>query len=154
MRLVIGYASSPILPGLLYAWLAWEGVFTPMIYIVMLAAYLLAILLLLPAHLFIFKIKKYNIYISSCTCFVLLFLIFLFFYIAMGSNYSNLEVGDKVLVDEGGITSAGYFRAVQAALIVGLHGVMGAVIFSIFVRGVHAFDFAYARPLESRPVHD
>lgn len=141
-RSIGGFVFSPLFPSVLYAWFSWRDAFFPMVYFVIFVAYLLALIVLLPVYLVIIRKHLFNVYSSSFLSFAVLFVLFSLFFMAMGTGYTSLTAGSKVLVDEGSMTAAGYARAFYGAFIVGLYGMLGGFIFSIFIRGRKLFKLS------------
>ena len=109
----------------------------------MFVAYLLALIVLLPIYLVVFRKRLFNLYSSSFLSFIALFVIFALFFIAMGTGYNSLTAGSEALVENGSMTVAGYERALHGAFVVGLFGMLGGFVFSIFVRGRKLFSFSF-----------
>jgi len=142
-RAVIGYIFAPVLPSVLYAWISWGDAFSPMLYIVIISAYALAITLLLPVHVIIFRRGIYSFYVSGSVSFAVLFVIFSVFFLVSGSGYENLISRGEVLAKDGNLTLIGYRRALAGAFVIALHGIFGCLLFSAFVRGRRLFSSSY-----------
>lgn len=140
LRNIVGFVFSPIVPSVLYAWHSWGEAFFPMVYFVIFVAYLLTFFVMLPLYLVVMRNHFFNVYSSSLLSFGVLFSIFLVFYIAVASGYNSLTVGGEVLVEGGRITAEGYLRSLMGAFVVGLFGMLGGIIFAIFVRGRKIFS--------------
>lgn len=142
-RTMIGYVLSPILPSVLYTRLSWGDAFFPMIYIVLLSAYTLAFVFLLPAHVVIFRREIYNLYVSGTVSFAVLLVTFSVFFLLSGSGYENLISHGEVLVKDGNLSLDGYRRVLAGAFVIALHGIFGCLLFSAFVRGRKLFSSSY-----------
>lgn len=114
-----------------------------MIFVVIFTAYLLSVIFLLPAYLVMFHKKIFNVYSSSLISFFIIFLTFCTFFLISGADYNSLTAGAEVLVEEGVMTAAGYARASYSAFLIGLFGMLGGFIFSIFVRGRKVFRLSF-----------
>jgi len=143
IRTIIGFICAPLLPSVLYTWLSWGEAFFPVIFVVMFVAYLLALIVLLPIYLIIFRKRLFNLYSSSFLSFIALFVVFALFFISMGAGYNSLTSGSEALVKNGSMTVAGYERALHGAFIIGLFGMLGGLVFSIFVRGRKLFSVSF-----------
>jgi len=114
-----------------------------MLYIVIISAYALAITLLLPVHVIIFRRGIYSFYVSGSVSFAVLFVIFSVFFLVSGSGYENLISRGEVLAKDGNLTLIGYRRVLAGAFVIALHGIFGCLLFSAFVRGRKLFSSSY-----------
>lgn len=114
-----------------------------MIYLVIFMAYTLSLFIFLPVYLALFYRHRFNLYSSSFLSFAVLFLIFAIFFLVSGSGYTSLTSGTEKLVEAGSMTMAGYFRALYSAFLIGLFGMLGGFIFSVFVRGRAVFRLSF-----------
>jgi len=140
VRSVLGFSISPILPIIIYTWYSWGEAFFPMIYIVTFVAYLLTVIVLLPAYLVVLRKGFFNVYSSSALSFSILFVLFYLFFVSMGSGSNAITSGAKMLVVDGEMTAAGYMTVLRSAFYIGLFGMLGGFIFAVFIRGKNLFN--------------
>ncbi len=142
-RSLLGFLISPLAPSIAYTWNAWGDAFIPFIYLSLLAAYIIALTILAPLYILMIRKKFYNIYTGTLTGFLAVFLLFLIFFIFSGSRYDELIVGSTILVESGALTTDGYRRIFMSSAEIGAWGALGAVFFTIVVRGSNALDLSY-----------
>lgn len=124
---------APLLPSILLAHLWWDYMFYPALIGTLIVAYTVSIFILLPCYLILIKKNFYNFYSVVGLSFIILFLFSFAFYTYMVSDSNLLIVGGQTLVESEKLKYEGYIRAIKASLLIGLHGVFGTFIFSIFI---------------------
>lgn len=143
LRSVIGFIVSPLIPSILYTWFSWGEAFFPAIFFAAFVAYIIALVLVLPVYMIIFRKRIFNLYSASGLSFLILFSFFSLLFVSMGSGYNALTSGSEALVENGQLTAAGYSRAFYGAFLIGLYGMLGGLIFSAFIRGKSVFNFSF-----------
>ena len=124
---------APLLPSILLAHLWWDYMFYPALIGTLIVAYTVSIFILLPCYLILIKKNFFNLYSVVGLSFIILFLFSFAFYTYMVSDSNLLIVGGQTLVESEKLKYEGYIRAIKASLLIGLHGVFGTFIFSIFI---------------------
>lgn len=137
LRCLLAFSVAPAVASVLYALVSWGAALVPYILaLTLVVAYALTLLLMLPLYLFLQKAGRYSLVSALSAPGLALGLICVIWSVISYRDYRTLETSAGILVQDGGLTVAGWLNVLaDSALLAGFGVLAGAVFFVLRGRG-------------------